>query len=375
MNILLVSWHVPAVGMTSGGLKRTYEIIKRIPRNTNVIVIDTQPSFLRDLKADNIHFVEYKIPSFIKILERRAFVLERGLEWLWAMGAIIVSGLRNRKRVDVIYVPFSEMLVVSIAAYVVKLVSRKPTVFCNLNASPYGIDIQIRAFLHQRVDKVITVSNSLKEALKAQGITENVVVNTVGLDSELASRIDDCPKQYDAIFIGRHTKEKGIFDLVKAVGAITESRPDFRLLSLGSCSPPVKLRLQKELEQAKLEDNFIYGGVVSEIDKFEAIKNSRLCMFLSYQEGWGIVPLEALACGVPVVAYDLPAYQENIKPCEAVLLTATGAWQEAAKKVIHILQLSDKDYLALGSLGKEFVKQFGWEEIAERELQLLRSII
>jgi glycosyltransferase involved in cell wall biosynthesis len=48
--------------------------------------------------------------------------------------------------------------------------------------------------------------------------------------------------------------------------------------------------------------------MVSEEEKFRLFKASRVFLMPSRQESWGIVIAEALACDVPVVAYDLPAY-------------------------------------------------------------------
>jgi glycosyltransferase involved in cell wall biosynthesis len=104
-------------------------------------------------------------------------------------------------------------------------------------------------------------------------------------------------------------------------------------------------------------------------EKYSLLKRSRVCLFPSRVEEWGIVPQEALASGLPVVVYDLTVYEENIKPCEAVFCLPIGDIEGMAHRVIELLAGSELKQYEL--VGPDFVRRFGWDEVAEREFQVL----
>ena len=67
--------------------------------------------------------------------------------------------------------------------------------------------------------------------------------------------------------------------------------------------------LAPRLAELNLSSCVTLAGLVSEAEKFRLFKAGRIFLMPSRQESWGIVIAEALACDVPVVAYDLPAYR------------------------------------------------------------------
>jgi glycosyltransferase involved in cell wall biosynthesis len=113
----------------------------------------------------------------------------------------------------------------------------------------------------------------------------------------------------------------------------------------------------------------VMRGVLDEQTKFSLMRESRICLFPSFVEGWGIVPQEALACGLPVIVYDLPVYRENIADCEAVFSVAPGDYRAMGEKAVELLRLEDCRRIADGGL--EFVSRFSWDEVAAREFRLL----
>jgi len=75
------------------------------------------------------------------------------------------------------------------------------------------------------------------------------------------------------------------------------------------------------VRQHGVEANTKFLGFLDNEEKYRAVKASRVFLFPSSNESWGIVVAEALACGLPVVAFDIPATR---KFGEAAIRTLSG---------------------------------------------------
>jgi glycosyltransferase involved in cell wall biosynthesis len=174
--------------------------------------------------------------------------------------------------------------------------------------------------------------------------------------------------------LGRLSVEKGVFDLVRAWEIVIEKFPEATLLVVGSTLSGAD-RLAQEIRKKHLEQKITlhipnsYVGLEPEDTRREKVisllKMSRLVVFLSRIEGWGLVPLEGFACGLPVIAYDLPIYKENIKNCEAAFLVPVGDFLKAAERIINVLSMREQDMYELGERAKKFASQYDWDKLVE----------
>lgn len=126
-----------------------------------------------------------------------------------------------------------------------------------------------------------------------------------GSDTSAADRVPEQPKKFDVAWTGRVHPQKGIDDLLETLAWLKQQMPDFRAVIIGKS----KELLEPKTRQMGLGENLTFSGLVSEEEKFRLLKSSRVFLMPSYYESWGIVVGEALAAGVPVVAYDLSCYR------------------------------------------------------------------
>ena len=126
-----------------------------------------------------------------------------------------------------------------------------------------------------------------------------------GSDTSAADRVPDQPKKFDVAWTGRVHPQKGIDDLLETLAWLKQQIPDFRAVIIGKS----KELLEPKMREMGLGENLTFSGLVSEEEKFRLLKSSRVFLMPSYYESWGIVVGEALAAGVPVVAYDLSCYR------------------------------------------------------------------
>lgn len=372
-RVLALLWHAPHRVITAGGFRRTYEIFRRTPPGVQVLALDDAPSFLLDIANPGVSVREYSIPRPVRALEGRCFRVERAIEWALAAAMMTWSCLvlaARRERFDAILVPSSEQLPALVAGIAGKYALRCPLVLCNLNIDifPEALRGPI-AWAHNFADTVIAISSHLSGELRRHGVKAPVEINTVGLDCAAIDAVPAPPeKRYDAVFVGRHDTEKGVFDLLPIWAEVAVSVPGARLAMVGSSNPTNRARIEATIEALGIRDNVALLGMVDDRTKYATIKGSKVCLFPSYVEEWGIVPQEALACGLPVVAYDLPVYQENIAPCEAVFRERKGDVQGMAAATVRLLD--GARYREYADIGPAFVRRFGWDGVARREFEI-----
>jgi glycosyltransferase involved in cell wall biosynthesis len=126
-----------------------------------------------------------------------------------------------------------------------------------------------------------------------------------GSDAAAADRVPDQPKKFDVAWLGRVHPQKGIDDLIATLVWLKKQMPDFRAIIIGKS----KDALEPKIRDLGLAENVAFSGLVSDEEKFRLLKSSRVFLMPSHYESWGIVVGEALAAGVPVVAYDLDCYR------------------------------------------------------------------
>jgi glycosyltransferase involved in cell wall biosynthesis len=125
-----------------------------------------------------------------------------------------------------------------------------------------------------------------------------------GSDVATADRIPEQTKKFDLAWVGRVHPQKGIDDLIATLVWLKKQMPDFRAVIIGKSQSA----LEPVIRNIGLADNVEFSGLVSEEEKFRLLKSSRVFAMPSRYESFGIVVAEALACGVPVVAYRLSCY-------------------------------------------------------------------
>lgn len=157
--------------------------------------------------------------------------------------------------------------------------------------------------LLRRAGALVFVDNpATKAALEARGFPPRDLLPTGNAyDSweELPRRT--VPEHPTLVTVGRLTEEKGIWDALEVVRRL----PGVRLVVVGDgpLREPLRARVAAEgLEHVELL------GFVDEAEKWRALRSASAYLAPSREEGWGIAVGEAITAGLPVAAYDLPAY-------------------------------------------------------------------
>lgn len=172
---------------------------------------------------------------------------------------------------------------------------------------------------------------------------------------------------YHAVFMARFHPQKGLSELPAIAGAMKSAIGDVRVLVIGDGDRQTRGRFLFELAERGLGPNIDNVGFVYGAERFEYLRGARVFLCPSFYEGFGLSALEAMACGLPVVAYDLPVFRVFD---EGVVTVPVGDIEAFAREALHLL--SDEDHYREVSEGAlRCASRFTWEKTAAAFLDLV----
>jgi glycosyltransferase involved in cell wall biosynthesis len=167
--------------------------------------------------------------------------------------------------------------------------------------------------------------------------------------------------------VGRLTSQKGFDDLLRAYPQIRRSFPASRLLVMGDGY--MRGELEALAEQERVKSATTFAGFVSDADLVAAIKSSDVVAVPSRFEPFGIIALEAMAAGVPVVVSRVGGLAEIVENAVDGLEVEPNSPASLADATVRLL--SDQELArSLAARAKEKVKSYNWESAATKTLEV-----
>jgi glycosyltransferase involved in cell wall biosynthesis len=190
-----------------------------------------------------------------------------------------------------------------------------------------------------------------------------------GLEVTLNESVPAPAREFDAVWIGRVHRQKGIDDLLATLVFLAKRLENFRALFIGN----VKDALAPEIAKRGLEKHVTFSGFVSETEKIRLFKASRVFLMPSRHEGSPRVVGESIIANTPVVAYDIPNYRpvfgDFVRYVPAFDL---AAFQAAAEDEIRKMR-AGTNYLDRLSL-TEFKQANSWETTQRKFLAAMEKL-
>lgn len=216
---------------------------------------------------------------------------------------------------------------------------------------------------------IITLSENYKRYLVSGGLPrEKIEVIPCGVDTELfnpkVSPIDFGDDFESLIlYVGRISSQKGLDVLLKAFPEILREHPDTLLAIIGLCDQPAFWRkILFDLRNVKNHVKFF--GSMSQDLLAKYYKTADLLVFPSRYESFGMVPLEASACGTPVVSTFAGAVEDVTK--KVAYLVENEKPLHLAKSVNYLLS-NDDIRKKMGWQAAELVaKEYSWETALDK---------
>jgi glycosyltransferase involved in cell wall biosynthesis len=188
---------------------------------------------------------------------------------------------------------------------------------------------------------------------------QEVAVIPNGIDIEEINHIETSSNKSDIIFVGRLIKEKKADLLIKSLTTVKKTYPNIKCTIIGE--GPEKVQLKKLTNELDLKGNVEFTGFLEDYqDVIAHMKSSKVLVLPSVREGFGMVVLEANACGVPVVVVDHPmnAAKDLVKEGENGYIADLSS-DSISNKIVEAIKSKEK----LIKSSKEYAKDYDWKEI------------
>lgn len=231
-------------------------------------------------------------------------------------------------------------------------------------------------------DAIIAVSKSTKRdivrLLHANPGKIEVIYEGVGEeyfaepDEQLFSELKQkwqLPEKY-VYFVGSIEPRKNLISVVRALKQLEETSGDTINLVVSGGKSWLSSELYQTITELNLTNRVIFTGRVSEAEKIALLNHALVFAFPSYYEGFGLMVLEAMAAGCPVITSNNSALPE-VAGDVGILIEPT----DVNKLASEIKKLSDQSEIRANLVrrGQEFAKNFSWEKTAKATLKVLEG--
>ena len=195
-----------------------------------------------------------------------------------------------------------------------------------------------------------------------------------GVNTELYSSAQTLDKYKDGyinlLWVGRLDKRKGLKYLLEAYGSLKWNYPKLRLIVVGPGEPDGDC--YRIISERNLQD-ITFVGSVSDKTKASFYKTADIyCSPATGNESFGIVLIEAMAAGTPIVATNIAGYSSVITNEKNGLLVSPKNSHEIAKSISRIIE-DKKLTKKLISAGKKNVEQYRWTTITDQVLKVYKK--
>ncbi|MDR6985812.1 glycosyltransferase involved in cell wall biosynthesis [Paenarthrobacter nitroguajacolicus] len=351
MRILHLGFEDPRMPGAGGGSVRTHETARRLAASGfRITVLTTRYPGWQERVQDGVHYVPI---GFGQASTRMARLL----------GYVVRLPFEVRKRradadlvVEDFFAPFSSMAA--------PLWTKRPTIgvvqwlHARDKARQYKLPLHwVERFGVRSHGRAIAVSQGISDRLTA--LNPDLHVDVIGNGVDPAAWKPEPKVGRDILCLGRlEFTGKGL-DLLLAAWAQCSGRIEGKLLIAGT--GPDEATLRAAIEAAGLSDRVVLLGWLSGEAKFEAMSDARLVVCPSRQETFGLVALEALATGTPVIAFDIPCLREIVPEGAGWLVDAFDVDALAKELGDRYSQPGLDD---VGARGRAFAAGYDWDRLA-----------
>ncbi|MFI2565601.1 glycosyltransferase family 4 protein [Paenarthrobacter sp. NPDC018779] len=351
MRVLHLGFEDPRMPGAGGGAVRTHQVNRRlVEQGFEVTVLTTRYPGWNEREEDGIHYVPVGLGNGANRWNRLvAYVACLPFE-VW----------KRRGNIDLVvedfFAPFSTMAA--------PLWTGRPTIgivqwlHATDKARQYKLPLHWMERLGVRTyRRLIAVSQGIADRLSA--MNPGIHVDVIGNGVDPAAWKPEPHRGRNVLFIGRLDYSPKGLDLLVDAWKQCCPRIDGDLLIAGG--GPDEDKLRAAIHEAGLSQRVRLLGWLSGDEKFRALSDARLVVVPSRHETFGLVAIDALATGTPVIAFDIPCLREIVPPGAGWLVESfdVSAFAEEIAR-----RYAQPDLGGVATFGREFATGYNWDALA-----------
>lgn len=224
---------------------------------------------------------------------------------------------------------------------------------------------------HNRTGGTLVPAVEIAELLRSEAF-ERVDVLPHGVDCSLFQPAQRCPElrqqwgvseqQRVLLYVGRIAAEKNIPLAIEAYQQARNTHPDIRLVMVGD--GPLRLSLEKS------HPDIVFAGVQTGATLARYFASADAFVFPSLTETFGLVTLEAMASGLPVVAFDMAAAHQYVTPGQHGVLAEVDNHPAFIEAVSTLLNESVADW---GQQARQKAETLSWSCVGALLMQFIEA--
>jgi glycosyltransferase involved in cell wall biosynthesis len=224
-------------------------------------------------------------------------------------------------------------------------------------------------------DLVTTVSRALAEELAKRYGVDLDQTNVLGNAVDTSLFVPDSEKREGryVLYTGRLAWNKGLVDLIKCAKHVLKACPDVSFTLTGK--GPAERHVKRLVARMGMDREFSFVGFVDKRSLIRLYQNSSVFVCPSYYEGLPTTLLEAMACGLPVVATGVGGISEVIEDGQNGFLVPTRSPEALADRIVDLLNTSGLRAQMGRSARKTVEECYSWDKTVARALGFYESIM
>jgi Glycosyltransferase len=214
--------------------------------------------------------------------------------------------------------------------------------------------------------QIICVSNDLKKALTDRSALESIVVPNFIDESLFVPPPKRSARPFVLLGVGDLIERKQWHMALSAFAELKSIIPACRLVLVGD--GPESSRLKNLTKELNLENDVYFKGVLDQAHVIKEYQNANVLIHVSKLETFGIVLLEALSCGLPVVGFENPAVHEILKNRSGCRLVEMDNIGDLVKSLILLYRGYDE--INFHSVRADVLEDYSAERVTKKYINL-----
>jgi phosphatidylinositol alpha-mannosyltransferase len=174
----------------------------------------------------------------------------------------------------------------------------------------------------------------------------------------------------NVLFVGRLEPRKGLRELLRGYEYMKQRVPQSRLVIVGD--GPRRARVESYISGHRLRDVVMAGYVPDSVLPRYYASADIFCSPATGSESFGIVLLEAMACGLPIVATEIAGYLSVVEPGNDAITVRPKGWAELGA-ALTLLARDEHLRRRMGAAGLEKARRYSWREVTSRVIEVYQE--